>query len=297
MKQERASYLNRMQEDFNSDRLGIFLNSVIVIPHGFGHQYGSGDFTTHGYRLTGDFEIIFFINGESRITVGSNKYLCKKGDFIFIPPFVRHSIDTTWENPHDNYWMHFDIDPLSSRQKFINLFTQSGDYRIKVRNHEILMYIYETLEAEYSSKKPGFLTLFKASVLYIIVQVLKNIEINMDMLENEKVNTNQQLLADRVLSYMDENISEVDSVKSVCGKFSISRTYLNNIFINTIGVPPGKMIQYIKIKKAEHVLLTTAMSIEEISDMLGYSSAAYFSNTFKKNYGVSPNIFRKIAID
>jgi AraC-like DNA-binding protein len=294
---KRASYLNKMQDDFSSDRLGIFLNSVDVIPHGFGHQYGSGDFTTHGYRLTGDFEILFFIDGESHITVGSNKYLCKKGDFIFIPPFVRHSIETTWENPHDNYWMHFDIDPLSSRQKFINLFTHSGDYRIKIKNFEILRNIYKTLEGEYDSKQPGFLALFKASALYVIVQALKNIEINMDILENKKVNTNLQLLADRVLTHMDENISEVDSVKSVCRKFSISRTYLNNIFMNTIGVSPGKMIQYIKLKKAEHILLTTDKSIEEISDMLGYSSAGYFSNTFKKNYGVSPNIFRKIAIE
>ena len=292
----RAKYNTTMQANINRDRLGVFLNSVTIIPHNFGHQYGSGEFSTYGYRLTGDFEIIFFIGGEGYITVGDNNYICKKGDFVFIPPFVRHSISTTWENPHDNYWIHFDINPLSLRQKFINLFTHSNKYLTRIKNYDSLISIYKSLETEYISGQQGFLALFKASILSILVQVLKNIEIDLSMLENEKTNSSLQLLADSILAYINENILEVHSVKSICNEFSISKTHLNNIFIKTIGVSPGKMIQYLKLKRAEHTLLTTAMNIEEVSDMLGYSSPSYFSNAFKKNYGLSPDIFRKTLL-
>ena len=292
----RAKYFSAMLADFSHDRLGLFLNSITIIPHNFGHQYGSGEFSTYGYRMTGDFEIIFFIGGEGYITVSDNNYICKKGDFVFIPPFVRHSIGTSWENPHDNYWIHFEISPLSLRQKFIDLFAHSNKYLTQVKNYDNLANIYKNLEEEYISGQQGFLALLKASILSVLTHVLKNIDFDLNLLENDKTNSNLQLFADSILAYINENAAEALSVKSICNKFNISKTHLNNIFIKTVGVSPGKMIQHLKLKRAEHVLLTTAMNIDEISDMLGYSSPSYFSNAFKKSYGLSPNMFRKILL-
>jgi AraC-like DNA-binding protein len=289
----QAKYYNNIKADFSNDRLGVFLNSITVVPHHFGHQYGSVENSTHGYRLIGDFEIIFFISGESYISVGDKKYLCKKDDFVFIPPFVRHSIDTTLEDPHDNYWIHFDIEPLSSRQKFIELFTGSGEYMTRINNYDILRYIYFNLEKEYESNVPGFLALFKASILYILVQVLKNIDTKHEIIDNVIAGLDLQLFANKILAYINENIDDIDSVKSVCQEYNISRTHINNIFMKTIGVSPGKMIRHIKLKKAENLLLTTDMSLDEISEILGFSSASHFSNAFKKNYCLSPNTYRK----
>ena len=294
---KRAKYVGTLQANFSHDRLGIFLNSLTIIPHNFGHQYGSGEFSTYGYRLTGDFEIIFFIGGEGYITVGDNYYICKKGDFVFIPPFVRHSISTTWENPHDNYWIHFDINPLSLRQKFIDLFAHSSNkYLIRVKNYDALANIYKNLEAEYISGQQGFLALFRASILSILAQVLKNTDTDLNLLEHEKTNSNLRQLAESIIVYINENITETLTLKSLCKKFNISKTHLNNTFIKTVGVSPGKMIQHIRLKRAEHVLLTTTMNIDEVSDMLGYSSPSHFSNAFKKSYGLSPYMFRKALL-
>ncbi|MFQ9799752.1 MAG: helix-turn-helix domain-containing protein [Clostridia bacterium] len=47
-----------------------------------------------------------------------------------------------------------------------------------------------------------------------------------------------------------------------------------------------------KIKYAEQLLKTTSLSINEISDTLGFSSPYHFSNLFKSYYRLSPKHFR-----
>jgi len=288
----RASYFSGKCIDLSGDLLGRFLNSITFTPHGFGHQHSSGDFSTQGYRLIGDYEILFYISGEGTVTVGEKTYTCRQGNFVFIPPFLKHSISTTWENPHDVYWIHFDITPLSLNRKFISLFTSQKEYLISVNNFDKLLSVYKSLEEEYNKGEHGLAAFFKSAIIQILVYVLKNIDTNQNFTVEDMVPANIQHVADRVIEYINSNISEIESVQSLCSKFKVSRTYLNNIFEETVGLPPGKMIQYLKLKNAESLLLTTSMSINEISDTLGYSSPSYFSNTFKKIYGCPPGKYR-----
>jgi two-component system response regulator YesN len=48
------------------------------------------------------------------------------------------------------------------------------------------------------------------------------------------------------------------------------------------------------MQKAAELLTTTAASISQISEELGFDDVKYFSRKFKKQYGVSPASYRKI---
>jgi transcriptional regulator GlxA family with amidase domain len=45
--------------------------------------------------------------------------------------------------------------------------------------------------------------------------------------------------------------------------------------------------------RAKNLLVTTDLSMDEIAERCGYSSANYFSLIFKKNVGLSPLNYRK----
>ncbi|MBQ9116311.1 MAG: AraC family transcriptional regulator [Clostridia bacterium] len=64
------------------------------------------------------------------------------------------------------------------------------------------------------------------------------------------------------------------------------------LFKRLIGVSPKEYISEMRIKNAEELLLTTSMSIKEISASLGFSNQYYFSNFFKKKKGGYPEAFR-----
>ena len=61
----------------------------------------------------------------------------------------------------------------------------------------------------------------------------------------------------------------------------------------TIGVSPNEFIMISRLKKATDLLKDESLSIEQVSIMVGFRSHAYFSTCFKKQFGVSPKVYRE----
>jgi len=56
---------------------------------------------------------------------------------------------------------------------------------------------------------------------------------------------------------------------------------------------PLGYLQELRMSAAKSLLLMTTMSIQEVTDAVGYQSIHYFSRLFKKKYGKSPTQWRK----
>lgn len=56
---------------------------------------------------------------------------------------------------------------------------------------------------------------------------------------------------------------------------------------------PGELIKDIRLEKAATMLSEGKMRINEIKDMVGYSSSSYFAKNFLKKYGVLPKDYIK----
>jgi AraC-like DNA-binding protein len=73
----------------------------------------------------------------------------------------------------------------------------------------------------------------------------------------------------------------------------ISTKQLNRIFLKHEGVT---LLQYLHISKttlAERLLKEPTLSIQQVSERLGFSSVYYFSNFFSKHTGFTPASYRK----
>lgn len=74
----------------------------------------------------------------------------------------------------------------------------------------------------------------------------------------------------------------------------ISLPYLYKIFKNIESETPNTYRQKVLCNKAKDILRTTDTSIEQISNMLEFSSSGYFREIFKKHTGMTPRAFRKL---
>jgi YesN/AraC family two-component response regulator len=77
-------------------------------------------------------------------------------------------------------------------------------------------------------------------------------------------------------------------------KLNHNYTYLSNIFSSVTYTSIETFIIMQKTERAKQLLSTNELNINEIGYKLNYSSAAHFSNQFKKSTGLSPTAFQRI---
>jgi AraC family transcriptional regulator, transcriptional activator of pobA len=73
----------------------------------------------------------------------------------------------------------------------------------------------------------------------------------------------------------------------------LSLNYLNECVKQLTGMSASQWIQREIVTEAKRMLLTSELSIKEISKQLGFEDVAYFSRVFVKGVGTSPREFRK----
>lgn len=89
------------------------------------------------------------------------------------------------------------------------------------------------------------------------------------------------------------NYAEKLILKAIAKKFCIHPNYLTRIFHEKFHLSPKQYIMQLKLKKARSLLITTELSISIIASSLGFDDQLAFSRTFKKEFSISPSMYRK----
>ena len=96
-----------------------------------------------------------------------------------------------------------------------------------------------------------------------------------------------------VIDYIKQNYASALSLDDLSNIVNMSKQGLTSAFKRSTGKTPIDYLNYIRLQNSKEFLKYTDHSIGEISELCGFSNVYYFSNTFKKNIGVSPSMFRK----
>ena len=99
-------------------------------------------------------------------------------------------------------------------------------------------------------------------------------------------------LWEQAVSYMQHHLDcSVSEVARHCG---VSESALYSSF-QRHGSTPNQTRQTLLTQEARRLLTTTDMSVQDISDALGFSSASYFRKVLRSHYGKTPSQLRKAA--
>ena len=144
---------------------------------------------------------------------------------------------------------------------------------------------------------------------------LGEVEIEEELNNDEKNNLNKILssfgfeLIDDKKSRLIERIKNIivdlvhysdDQLNTTVSSFISSKlhhdyNYLSNLFSEVEGTTIEKYFIAQKIEKVKELLKYDELSLSEIADKLGYSSAAYLSNQFKKQTGLTPTFYKALG--
>ncbi len=95
---------------------------------------------------------------------------------------------------------------------------------------------------------------------------------------------------DKVMAVMEREYARQDfSINGLCMEVAMSRTSFYNKLKSLTGQAPNDFIRVYRLNRAKEILSEHSRSIAEVSDMVGFADAKYFSVCFKKQFGESPS--------
>ena len=94
------------------------------------------------------------------------------------------------------------------------------------------------------------------------------------------------------VSLVAEHYCEAHDVSFYADKLCITTRYLSQITDNVVGKSPKQIIADYLMSEAKSYLETTRLTIQEITDKLGFSSGALFCKFFKTQASISPTEYR-----
>lgn len=97
---------------------------------------------------------------------------------------------------------------------------------------------------------------------------------------------------DAAIAYLEENFCQDISLASLAARFDLSPNYLSTLLKKRLGVKFTDYLARLRITHAKKLLLTTALSIKEITKQVGYYSESHFIKVFLEREGCTPAEFR-----
>lgn len=111
--------------------------------------------------------------------------------------------------------------------------------------------------------------------------------------EKETVDLQEGRTIHSIIRYLQEHMAEDVSLTVLAEQFHLSGQYISQLFKNEIGVNFLAYLTNIRMEKAKKLLLSTSMSIGEISEQLGYGDYRVFTKVLKKSEGITPSQYRR----
>lgn len=257
-------------------------------------------------RIILDYEIIYVSDGCCLLTMGEEKYSCKKDDIIFIRPGIEHSItginNADFVQPH----VHFDLytDELSEKvfvcyEKFKSLSPENQkllrkDYVdigiptvFNLSNHQYFKaQLYELIEF-FSRKGTIYQLLCKEKMLHLLYIVFSEFDKEAKTANDR---TNMDML--NIKSYIDGNYTQKLDLDFLADKFFINKYYMEVNFKKYFGMPVIKYYNQVRFDKACQILLK-GESVGSVAEKLGFDNIFSFSRFFKNYSGMSPSKYKK----
>lgn len=117
----------------------------------------------------------------------------------------------------------------------------------------------------------------------------QSVEILYDQLETVKRYSPTLLM---VLSFINRNYTTELSLTQLAEYAYTNASVLSSEFNDEVGMSLSEYVTGLRIKKAQELLRTSDMTVTQIAEAAGFSSAKYFREIFKKQTGVSPQQYR-----
>ena len=242
-----------------------------------------------------ELEFLPIYDGSFHCTVYDREYVANAGDVIFINSRVPHSTFRT--EPSRNGLLQFRESDFNDNEftkliKYSMRYQSQVYYPIKVFSSPELFSVVDDILKE-SEKKEKAYEIFVKSGIYKVLGILYREGILSDA--DKIYNTGEIKKILPILSYINNNFSENITLEYASRQLGFDQSYFCRIFKIATGATFTEYLNFVRICKAEKLLVKSHDSILNISEAVGFSSVSYFNRIFKRYRNCSPRVYRTVV--
>lgn len=236
------------------------------------------------------YELYFLESGERSFYIDGSLYLVKENTAVLVPPYIMHK---TEGGPFSRINVDFSDDIFDCHEKeILSELGKTAVFPLKAVKGAVVKQILLAMLSSWNNHnkvdKTAMLLCVKSLIacLYLFRSSIGEVE-----KVSGKGSMSPQTL--KIIRYINTNCRTKLTIGSLAAEFSLSESCLSKMFNRETGYNVGEFILNARINEAKHLLSAAKLSVNEIANELGFSSANYFGLIFKQKVGISPLMYRR----
>lgn len=238
-------------------------------------------------------EMSILVEGETFYTIENQEVHLKEETILLFNPGVSH---------HEQAPAGVENTQIHIGFRNVNLDRFPKDYfpvespiiRLNDYNKDFFAICREIIK-ERSTSQAGYELMLKTLVMRLIVFLLRDkntLSAHHLMSALTAEEQEKQQIVNEIILYLEGHYIEDITLNSLAQEHFISPANLSRIFKEETGDSPINHLIKIRLNQAKALMETEKdITVKEISHLVGYEDALYFSKLFKKYYGQPPSSF------
>lgn len=235
----------------------------------------------HTHEFT---ELFFVANGSGSFRFRDESRPIKTGDLVIIPPYLEHTEQSSPEDPLEYYSLgiggvtFLPEDQQKGPQIFCN-----------IEHRSFFAGLFDQMLYEIRNKKYGADKICQNFLEIVILRLIRAqhlvpVPIRSGHMSKECA---------QIKSYLDANYSKQITLDTLAEMTHMNKYYMAHSFTRYTGLSPIQYLNQRRLENACTLLKDTDHSISNIAVSTGFSSQSYFTQIFRKKYGVTPMKYRQ----
>lgn len=231
-------------------------------------------------------EIYYLEKGQTTYFIGSEIFLLKPGDMIFVPKGTFHKTDSQSTEYVERVLLMVDDCICRDCPEYIEelkknkLLSFPPEQAYKIRD------IIGSIEHEEKRRHKDYMHMQRLYLEQLIITASR-----IRLASSAQNITEPYRIIQAAAEYICSNPASDLSLNFLAHKFGMCASYFSKQFKKITGVGLNEYVNLMRINAAQRLLSATSLSVTRVAMEVGFNDSNYFAAVFKKTVGITPKRF------
>lgn len=230
-------------------------------------------------------ELFYTVGGKGQFRIEDKLYPVQANQLVIVNPNVIHTEVSYESNP-----LEYIVLGIEGLELFVS---ETSGSRFRILNYSNVGDVLTCLRSilrEMEQQQPGYETVCQAYMEILIVRLMRSTSFSLTETAAAPMASRQCAV---IRHYIDTHYKEPLNLDVLAQQAHVNKYYLAHAFKEEYGISPINYLISRRIEESRYLLRETDISLSQIARVLGFSSASYFSQSFRRVQNMTPMEYRK----